>query len=64
MTFDRRLPLQHATVSAMVATLVRQQVCPVSLEQPGCVSQDTAKAYREEQLSVQPQVTRRKWEPQ
>jgi hypothetical protein len=64
VTFDRRLPLQHVTVSAMITTLVRQQVCPVSSEQPACVSQDTAKAYREERRSVHPQVTPRKWEPQ
>lgn len=64
VTFDRRLPLQHATVSAMVTTLVRQQVCPASFEQPGCVSQDTAKAHREERRSVPLQVTSRRWEPQ
>lgn len=64
VTFDRRLPLQHATVSAMVTTLVRQQACPASLEQPSCVSQDTAKAHREERRSVQLQVRPREWEPQ
>jgi len=64
VSFDRRLPLQHATVSAMVTTLVRPQACPASLEQPSCVRQDTATTYREERRSVRPQVTPRKRGPQ